>query len=304
MIRLIPSFCSRWVARHHRTKIVLLFLVFSVSLQASRNLAADGASRFATVDGNRLHYLSYGRGQKGIVFVHGWSCNATFWEGQIRAFAPKTRVLAIDLPGHGESDKPERAYTMEFFARAVEAVMRDAGVNRAVLVGHSMGTPVVRQFYRLYPKKVDAMVIVDGALRPPPPSFDVKTFFAPLRGQGYQDFVRNFVSAMMPSQSAAPLREQIQKAMLATPQRVMISAMDGMLSKDVWTEDRIEKPVLAIMAKGSWPPDNEAYYRGIAPNLDYQEWTGVGHFLMMEKPTKFNEALTKFLTKQHLLGYK
>ncbi len=50
-------------------------------------------------------------------------------------------MITVDLPGHGESDKPQIAYTMDLFARAVEAVMRDAGVDQAVLVGHSMGTP-------------------------------------------------------------------------------------------------------------------------------------------------------------------
>ncbi len=55
---------------------------------------------------------------------------------------------------------------MDLFAAAIDAVMKDAKVERAVLVGHSMGTPVVRQFYRKYPKKTLAIVIVDGGLRP------------------------------------------------------------------------------------------------------------------------------------------
>jgi pimeloyl-ACP methyl ester carboxylesterase len=74
-------------------------------------------------------------------------------------------VIALDLPGHGQSDKPQIAYTMDLFANAIDAVMRDAKVERAVLVGHSMGTPVARQFYRKYPQKTLAIVIVDGGLR-------------------------------------------------------------------------------------------------------------------------------------------
>ena len=75
-------------------------------------------------------------------------------------------MIAIDLPGHGQSDKPQVTYSMDYFARAVEAVMNDAKAKRAVLVGHSMGTPVARQFYRKYPQKTLAIVIVDGVLRP------------------------------------------------------------------------------------------------------------------------------------------
>ena len=53
----------------------------------------------------------------------------------------KRRALLVDLPGHGQSEKPDVAYTQERFARAIEAVMRHAGVERAVLLGHSMGGP-------------------------------------------------------------------------------------------------------------------------------------------------------------------
>ena len=76
------------------------------------------------------------------------------------------RMLFVDLPGYGKSDKPKMDYTMDVFAQAVDAVLRDAGVERAVLAGHSMGTPVVLQFYRLYPAKTKALVFVDGPLRP------------------------------------------------------------------------------------------------------------------------------------------
>lgn len=283
--------------------VAVSLLFVPASLLGDPGFAADGSSRFARFEGSRVRYLSYGSGHKGLVFVHGWSCNATFWDAQIPAFMGKTRVLAVDLPGHGESDKPERAYTMEYFARAVESVMRDAGVDSGVLVGHSMGTPVVRQFYRLFPKKVEAIVIVDGALRPYVPGGDARALFAPLRGPGYRDFVASFINMMVPS-AAPALRERVRQEMLKTPQHVMVSAMDGMLAKDIWGEDRIGKPVLAIMAKGSWPADNEAFFRRIAPNLDYQEWEGVGHFLMMQEPAEFNAAVQAFLVKRHLLGYE
>ena len=81
------------------------------------------------------------------------------------AFEGKARVLLVDLPGHGKSDRPAVDYTMDRFADAVDAVLRDAGVERALLVGHSMGTPVARQFFRKYPQKTLGIAAVDGALR-------------------------------------------------------------------------------------------------------------------------------------------
>ena len=66
------------------------------------------------------------------------------------------------------SDKPEVAYTMGYFAGAVDAVLIDAKVEKATLVGHSMGTPVAVQFLRMHPEKVPGLVIVDGFIREPP----------------------------------------------------------------------------------------------------------------------------------------
>ena len=90
--------------------------------------------------------------------------------------------------------------------------------------------------------------------------------------------------------------------MMSTPQYVAVIAMEGMTKKLIWTNDKINVPVLAIMAKSPfWPADNEQFYRGLAPNLEYHMWEGVSHFLMMEKPGEFNEALAAFLAKNGLL---
>src|SRR6266446_5508540 len=152
---------------------------------AARSVA--GESRYAKLDGQRVHYENQGKGHEALVFVHGWTCNLSFWSRQVPAFEGKTRVIAIDLPGHGLSDKPQVNYTMDLFARAVDAVMRDAGVKRGVLVGHSMGTPVARQFYRKYPQKTLAIVIVDGPLRPFGDRAMMDRMIAGFRGLDYRE---------------------------------------------------------------------------------------------------------------------
>src|SRR5437764_6662542 len=109
-------------------------------------------------DKAKVHYESYGQGKDAVVFIHGWTCDLTFWRGQAPVYE-KQRALLIDLPGHGQSDKPEVAYTQERFARAIDAVMRNAKVERAVLVGHSMGGPVALTFMRLLPARTIAQVM-------------------------------------------------------------------------------------------------------------------------------------------------
>ncbi len=300
---------------HHRLKqfavvnavcaMLLSVSLFSVaaSAETSAQAGARGAqSRFAELDRMRVRYRDSGKGSDALVFVHGWTCNLNFWRMQFPAFAAGTRVIALDLPGHGESDKPQIAYTMELFARAVDAVLRDAGVKRAVLVGHSMGVPVVRQFYRKYPEKTLALVNVDGALRPFVPGAEWEKFVAPMRGPNYKEVAGKMIEGMMPPQHPAALKDEVKTAMLATPQHVAVSAFAAMGDDAIWTDDQIKVPALAVLARNPfWPADNEARFRQVAPDLDYRMWDGVSHFLMMDKPQEFNETLAAFLTSKRLL---
>src|SRR5207245_4852032 len=263
---------------------------------------STGESRFAKLDGARIHYVNYGKGSDALLLIHGWTQNADAWRDNVADFAKRNRVIAIDLPGHGQSDKPQVTYSMDYFARAVDAVMRDAKVKRAVLVGHSMGTPVARQLYRKYPEKTLAIVIVDGALRPFGDKALMDRLIAGFRGANYREAVRQMLAAISGPNLSADARERIKASSLNTPQYVIVSAMEGMADASIWGEDKINVPVLAIMAKNPfYGPDLEQRYRTIAPNLDFQMWDGVGHFIMMEKPKDFNEAVLAFLDKNRLL---
>jgi pimeloyl-ACP methyl ester carboxylesterase len=109
----------------------------------------------AAVDGAKIHWSSTGVAQQAVILVHGWTCDESSWDAQVPVLSAKYRVITLDLPGHGKSDPPpDGKFSMTLFARAVEAVRAEAKVDKAVLVGHSMGTPVIREYARLYPKHV------------------------------------------------------------------------------------------------------------------------------------------------------
>jgi pimeloyl-ACP methyl ester carboxylesterase len=287
----------------------LMILGLALVLLSAPALMAQGAkststekSHFTTLDGARIHYQSYGKGREALVLIHGWTCNLDNWRDQVPDFAKRTRVIALDLPGHGQSDKPQIPYTMDLFARAIDAVMRDAKVERAVLVGHSMGTPVARQFYRKYPEKTLGIVIVDGGLRPFGDKQMRENFLAMFRGPDYKENAVKMFAAMAGPQLPAEPQERIRTSFLNTPQYVMVSAMEGMNDDSLYVTDKINVPVLAILAKSPfWPADTEQFLRSLAPKLEFQQWEGVGHFLMMERPKQFNDAVISFLNQNSLL---
>jgi pimeloyl-ACP methyl ester carboxylesterase len=304
--KLRGDFSAKPMAHVHWLLLLVLTLAVALvaapAVSARKPSAADGKSRYAKLDGARVHYQSYGKGREALVLIHGWSCNLDYWRDQVPDFAKRNRVITIDLPGHGHSDKPEIAYTEDLFARAVDAVLRDAHVERAVLVGHSMGTPVARQFYRKYPQKTLAIVIVDGALRPFGDKKMMEGFIAGFRGPNYKEAGEQMFAAMAGPHLSAEIQERIKTSFLNTPQHVLVSAMEGMADETIWGQDKINVPVLAIMAKSPfYSADTEQFYRSIAPNLDFQMWEGVGHFLMMEKPKEFSDAVVAFLNKNALL---
>jgi pimeloyl-ACP methyl ester carboxylesterase len=81
-----------------------------------------------------------------------------------------------------------------------------------------------------------------------------------------------------------------------------VGAMEGMADPAIWGEDKINVPVLAIMSRNPfYQPNIEEISRSLAPNMDFRMWEGVGHFVMMDKPKEFNEAVIGFLEKNKLL---
>src|SRR6185295_4498854 len=133
-----------------------------------------------------------------------------------------------DLPGHGLSDKPDVPYTQERFARAIDAVMRDAKVERSVLVGHSMGGPVAITFLRLFPAKVESLVMVDSFL-PTAPKDDadraaqkarMEPFLRSFRAPEYKDTAQKMIETMFSDKTTPDQRQEIRSRMLATPQYV------------------------------------------------------------------------------------
>jgi len=285
-------------------RIVIALFATSVLSGAALSQAKETPpqDRFAKLDTMRVHYQNYGEGKDAVIFIHGWSCNLNFWKANLPAFVNQSRVIAIDLPGHGESDKPQVTYSMDLFARAIDAVLQDAKVERATLVGHSMGAPVIRQFYRKYPDKTRALVIVDGSLRPFSNPEQMKQFLDPLRGPDYKKQAELLIGFMVQPVKDKKTQEEIKAAMISAPQHVMVGAMDAMMDDAIWKEDKINAPTLAVMAKQpQWNAEYEKFVRELVPGIDYQIWEGVSHFLMMDEPQKFNDTVLAFLKKNKLI---
>lgn len=254
----------------------------------------------ATVDGIQIHSTTTGKGPRTVILVHGWTCDETSWQSQVPALAADYRVIAIDLPGHGKSGSPKNGkFSMNLFARAIEAVRSEAKADRVVLAGHSMGTPVIIQYARLYPQHTAALVFVDGALNPPPksgPAGSFESFAKSFEGSGGLKARENMIRGMFSSATTPEIQKHILSMMLGAPESTAIGAMVSMGDPEIWKEDVITIPVLGLYA-GKGTPDTK-YLKTRFPNLEFHQIPGTGHFLMLEKPEEFNRLLKAFLDKQ------
>jgi esterase len=191
---------------------------------------------------------------------------------------------------------------MDLFAKGINAVLEDAKVQNVTIVGHSMGVPVVRQFYRLYPAKTKALILVDGALRPfTKDPAEAEKWVSRFQEDTFSETAPKMLGGMIPAQNVA-LRQHIEMLVKSTTPQVAISSQRAMIDESIWKGDRIEVPTQAIMAQSRfWTEDYKDFVKKLVPNLDYREFEGVGHFLFMEKPDEINAAISEFLKKQKLL---
>ena len=240
----------------------------------------------AMIDGAKLNFATTGKGEPAIVFVHGWTCDSTSWARQVPAVARKYQVITIDLPGHGKSGSPrDGKFSMDRFAKAVEAVRREVKADKIVLVGHSMGTPVIRQYARLFPQHVAALVLVDGTV------IDAKTaagfagivdrFKGPDAGKARVEFIHS----MLTPAATPELQARIEKMMTAAPDTTAAGAMAAMADPAIWTEEPINVPVLGIYADKSRLGNRELLAK-VFPSIDYHEIPGTRSFPDAREPPR------------------
>jgi pimeloyl-ACP methyl ester carboxylesterase len=243
-----------------------------------------------SADGLPVRYEVRGDGAPALVFVHGWSCDRRYWDGQIDHFADRHRVVAVDLAGHGESGVGRPVWTMPSFGEDVVAVVEQLGLRDLVMVGHSMGGDVIAEAAVRLPGRVRGLVWVDvyRSLGRFASAEDVAAFMAPFR----TDFVpttRAFVRRMFGPGCAPDLVEWVANDMAAAPPAVALDAMKHALSNEGDVIAAIRKAAVPVVAinSDSKPID--------AASLERHGVTAVsmsgGHFLMLEDPDSFNRLL-------------
>jgi pimeloyl-ACP methyl ester carboxylesterase len=243
-------------------------------------------------DGVTISYRAEGTGEPTLVFVHGWACDRSHWDGAIAALTPGRRILAVDLAGHGRSGANRKTWTITAFGADIAAVLDKEGVGKAVLIGHSMGGSVIIEAARLRPAAVLALIGVDtykDLTRPVYGQDDVDAYLR-LFQPDYAAFAESVVRSMLRPEIDPALADRIVKGMLRTPALASLGALAAdMLYSPAAALTALRKPVAAINCD-RFPTAVEANRR-IVPTFVLKTMHGVDHFLMLEAPVEFARVL-------------
>jgi pimeloyl-ACP methyl ester carboxylesterase len=249
----------------------------------------------ANRDGVNLAYLDIGSGEPALVFIHGWCCNQAMWRNQIEEFAAKHRILAVDLRGHGESDKPDQDYEIAGFVDDTTWLMREIGLDRPVIIGHSMGGVTTLNLLRKHPDIARAVLLVDAGIMPLPDEIRplIDQTVEALKSPAYREVAANVVKQFLFREESPPeLRDEVAASMSTAPQRLMHTALRSTLSEENYPPGRVPVPSLFVKAATL-----QATEEGIKERYPGMEVTTMdtGHFVHMEKPAEFNALLTRWL---------
>jgi pimeloyl-ACP methyl ester carboxylesterase len=249
-------------------------------------------------DGVALFYEeAEGDEEQPVLLAHGIACDHTIFAPQFEHFARRGhRVVAVDLRGHGKSDKPHQSYTMPLFANDLAWMCPQIGLHKPVVIGHSMGGVVALALR--YPDLPPAIVMVDAPVaRPAEGRAAMQRFLERLRGADYREVMRSYVTDVLfiPTDDQER-KERIAQQMSSAPQHLVVSAFEGMRDYDL-TEagGGLEVPALYVEANEPQPRSDMARLREMFPQVLHGKTVGSGHFCQLEVPEQVNAMIDRFL---------
>ena len=241
-----------------------------------------------------LRYDDNGGGATpAFVFIHGWTCDRSFFAPQYQYFGTDHRAVALDLRGHGDSPvAPDGDYSINAFAGDVAALIESLAVQPAVVVGHSLGGVITCALAASRPDLVACAVMVDPAPFVPPESLRdaIKVFFREIDEPTRTQMVEGM---FLPSDNGEQ-KAAIARLMAMTPHDIARPAIGGLVSFDGPAAlAAVQCPIAAINADR--PYNDVAEMKRINPRFMAGQTLGAGHFNQLEVPTQVNAMIEQFV---------
>lgn len=253
----------------------------------NRDRVAGPAGALAVNDAGRGEGLP-------VVFAHSLAGNSSHWGAQVDHLRPNHRTIALDFRGHGQSDRPKNGdYSISGLAGDIGAVVDSLGLERFVLVGHSLGGGVALSYAGSHPDRVAGLLLLD-------PIGDGKQISAtqaqPLLAgldSNYDATIREYWTGITGPDSAVRMR--LLADLRATPREAVVPLFRSILQFDPDPAlARYRGRILSIVT-----PHNDAAFslHRLGKGFPHRVVQGTGHWIQLDQPDEFNRMMDEFLTK-------
>jgi pimeloyl-ACP methyl ester carboxylesterase len=271
---------------------------------------------FKTNDGLELRYVEAGSGAP-LVLVHGWSHSATLFYGQVAGLSDRYRVLALDLRGHGFSDKPAHGMRLSRMAKDLHEFLTALDIDEASVLDHGMGAAVLWSYWDLFASdRIAKLIFVDQSpfatanpmmteqkMKLAGSNFDLKNLFSEVNGiAGINGGAVTYalIRGMTSKDTPRAIVDSIVQQDFRLPRPQAAKLLFDWATQD-WrdTIPRISVPSLVVGAKGSPVPfESQLWIRDQIKGAQaeiFEADEGGSHFTFMENPKEFNELIATFI---------
>lgn len=250
-----------------------------------------------------LRYTEQGSGP-AVVLLHGFPLDRTMWDDQLAVLAERFRVIVPDLRGHGETEAPPGPYTMAQHVEDLRGLLDRLGIDRAALVGLSMGGYITMNFLARHPQRAWAAVLADT--RAPGDAEETKRVRAEqarlVQSEGMAPFVEQQLPKMYTQATLherPDLVERYRRIVGADRPAAVAAALDGLAARPDTTASlaQIRCPVLVVVGSEDsiTPPADARLLAERIPNARLETIEGTGHLANIEAPERFNAVVLEFL---------
>jgi pimeloyl-ACP methyl ester carboxylesterase len=248
-------------------------------------------------DGVTIVYAAAGAGEPALVFIHGGLANRGFWDGELRNLAARHRIVAPDLPGHGESGSNRQRWGIPEFGADVRAVINAERLGQVVLFGNSLGGPVAIEAALLLPGTVLGVVGVDTfhSLTYTMTADEARQRADAFRSD-YRGSLKQMVKMLFHPDADPALLADAEQRMAATPPEAAYGMFLSMAGYEVAASARrLTVPLRAI--NGDIYPTDFAEVRKVKRDFDARIMTHMGHYPMLERPADFDRLVMEVVAE-------
>lgn len=247
-------------------------------------------------DGVRLAFDDEGSGQPALVFLHPWSGDRSLFRPQVDHFSSDHRCVSVDFRGHGESDRPEAGYAMDELAGDVGWLCDELGIDRAGLIGHSMGGIVAVHLAAQRPDLVAGVALLDSPLLPPPAFAEaVAPLMEGMRSPAFRDVTRAFQGQFAGFDGDPARRDALLDLLVSGEQHVKVATLESVFGADNESAVRNCAAPILYIGSGMGFADLERLRSLAAGDVADTTVTGSGHFIQLEVPDQVNDRLDRFV---------